>query len=180
MPFPPVTLIATVLIFAAVQYLNGGFKKGPRDPALTPEGMWVLYNPRLGTVCLVIMAVIGLGMLLLGCLCFADIGFGQGGVVFLFFLTGAGIIALGFLFKGLADKHRLCYDQRRVIQYHPFRQPVEMEWWEIVEYHCDSRFIRLKSAGGRKITIDCTYDGFWEFGRMVAEKSMEQYRSREL
>ena len=174
----PVTLLASVLILVAVQYLNGVFKKGPRNPALTPDGMWVLLNPRQGMVCLVMMVVIGLGMLFLGCLCFADIGFGQGGVVFLFFLMGAGIIALGFLFKALADKHRLCYDQRRIIRYHPFLPPVEMEWWEIVEYNCNPRFIRLKSAGGQRISIDCTYDGFGEFSKMVAEKIAQQLQSR--
>ena len=147
----PVTLLASVLILVAVQYLNGGFKKGPRNPALTPDWMGVLLNPRQGMVCLVMI---------------------------LFFLMGAGIIALGFLFKALADKHRLCYDQRRIIRYHPFLPPVEMEWWEIVEYNCNPRFIRLKSAGGQRISIDCTYDGFGEFSKMVAEKIAQQLQGR--
>ena len=177
MPFP-VSLLATVLIFVAVQYMNGGFKPGPRTAGQTPDGMWVLFNPRLGVVCLVVMGIIGLGMLLLGCLCFADIGFGQGGVAFLFFLMGAGIIGLGFLLQQLAGKHRLCYDHRRIIQYHPFLPPVEMEWWEIVEYHCTTRLIRLKSAGGQRISIDCTYNGFGEFSKMVAEKIAQQLPNR--
>ena len=174
----PTALIAAVLIALVIPYMNGGFQKGPRAPAQTPEGMWVLSNPRLGVVCLGMMVAIGLGMLFLGCLCFADIGFGQGGVVFLFLLMGAGCIALGFLFKKLADQHRVCYDRRRVIQYRPLGRPVEMEWWEIVECRQDARFIRLKSAGGRRITVDCTYDGFGDFARLAAEKSAEEYQAR--
>ena len=165
------TVITIVLVFAAVRYMNGG-KRG--QPAYTPEGMRVLYNPRLGNVAFIIMAVIGAFMLFFGVLCFQDIGFGQGGVVFLFLLVGAGAVGLGFLFKKLSDGNRICFDDRRVIRQWGTGSRVEMEWWEVVEYSCDPRKTFLIAADGRRINVDFTYDGFEDLVQMIQEKVVNQ------
>lgn len=162
------TVLTIILVFIAVRYMNGGGKKG--QPAYTPEGMRLLYNPRLGIVAFAIMAVIGAFMLFFGVLCFNDIGFGQGGVVFLFLLVGAGAIGLGFLFKTLSDRNRILFDDRRVIQQRALGNRVEMEWWEVVEYSCDPRKTFLTAADGRKITVDFTYDGIDDFIQMIQMK----------
>lgn len=167
-------IISTVLIILAVRYMTGGGKGGKGAPAYTPDGMRVLHNPRLGNVALAIMGVLGLFMLFFGVLCFQDIGFGQGGVVFLFLLMGAGCIALGFFFKWLNGRNRVCFDERRVIQYRAIGTKTELEWWEITRYSLDPRKTWLAAIDGRKISLDYTYNGLDDLVQMIQQKVIPQ------
>jgi len=165
------TLVFTIVVVSlAVGYRNGNNKKGRRAPGLTPDGMWLLYNPRTGNLMVVIFGLMAAFLLFFGVLCYNDIGFGQGGVVFLFFLTGGGLLALGFFFKWLSDRNRICFDERRIIQYRAVGRPIEMEWWEVMEYSCNPQRTYLISADGRRINVDFTYDGFDELIQMIQEK----------
>ena len=124
----------------------------------------------LGLVALLLMVVMG-GMILgLGVLCFWDIGFGQGGVVMLFMALGVGLILLGFFFRHLNDRNRVCFDEERVIRYKAIGAPVEILWAEVTTYNCDPRRTFLAAMDGRKITVDYTYSGLGEFVEMIQRK----------
>jgi len=163
------SILIVVLVAAAIHYMTGS--PGRRSaPVFTPEGMRVLQNKRLGVVVLLIFIALGGFFLFFGVLCWQDIGTGQGGVVFLFFGAGAVCVLLGFLLKWCCDRSRVCFDEKRIIQYRAIGRPVEMEWWEVMEYSCDPQKTFLVSADRRRIQLDYTYDGLPELVAMIQEK----------
>ncbi len=57
-----------------------------------------------------------------------------------------------------------------MIQYRAVGKPVEMEWWEVVEYSCNPQRVFLASADRRKIRVDATFSGLPELVEMIQEK----------
>lgn len=163
------TILTIALIFLATSYMYGNGKKAS-SAVYTPEGMRVLQNRRTGVVVLVIFWAIAAFFLFFGVLCWQDIGMGQGGVVLLFFGMGGFFVFLGLLARWLSDRNRVCFDEKRVIQYRAFGKPVEMEWWEVTEYSCNPQRTCLVAADRRKIRLDATYDGLPELVAMIQEK----------
>lgn len=163
------TILTIALVFLATSYMYGNGKKAS-SAVYTPEGMRMLQNRRIGVVMLVIFWAIAAFFLFFGVLCWQDIGMGQGGVVLLFFGMGGLFIFLGLLARWLSDRNRVCFDEKRVIQYRAFGKPVEMEWWEVTEYSCNPQRTYLVAADRRKIRLDATYDGLPELVEMIQEK----------
>ena len=163
------TIITIVLVLLATSYMYGNGKK-PGPAVYTPEGMRLLQNRRVGVVMLVILWAIAAFFLFFGVLCWQDIGLGQGGVVLLFFGMGVFFILLGLLARWLSDRNRVCFDDKRVIRYRAVGKPVEMEWWEVVEYSCNPQRVFLASADRRKIRVDATFSGLPELVEMIQEK----------
>lgn len=163
------TFLTILLVAVAIRYMTGGARKRA-GAALSPDGMRVLQNKRIGWVILAIFLVMGGFFLFFGVLCWEDIGMGQGGVVLLFFGMGGGCVLFGVLMKTLSDRNRICFDERRIIQYRALGKPVEMEWWEVMEYSCNPQRTYLVSADRRRISTDYTYDGHQELVEMIQEK----------
>lgn len=162
-------IITCVIVGIVTSFMTNNARNHPAA-AVTQDGMRVLQNKRLGLVALLLMVVMG-GMILgLGVLCFLDIGFGQGGVVMLFMALGVGMILLGFFFRHLNDRNRVCFDEERVIRYKAIGAPVEILWAEVTTYNCDPRRTFLAAMDGRKITVDYTYSGLGEFVEMIQRK----------
>lgn len=161
------TAAIVVLVLVTTRYMTGNSRKNPS--AQIEDGMRVLQNKRIGIMAMVVMIVIGLMVCGLGVLCFADIGFGQGGVVVLFFALGIGLILLGFLFRRLSNRNRVCFDEERVIRYHPFLKPVEIRWDEVTSYSCNPMKTFIATGDGRKITIDYTFSGVQELVERIQQ-----------
>lgn len=158
--------ITCALVAIATGYLTGNARKNTAA-ARTADGMRVLRNKRLGIVALIMMVVIGAALMGLGVLCFLDIGLGQGGIVMAFFGLGAGMIALGFLFRKLNDRNCVCFDEEKVIRYRAIGAPVQIFWSEVTSYGCDPRRTFIAAADGRRITADYTFDGLQELVEMI-------------
>lgn len=159
--------ITIALVLLVTRYLYGS---GKEAAVYTPEGMRLLQNRRIGLVMLGLLWAIAAFFLFFGVLCWQDIGMGQGGVVLLFFGMGGFFLLLGLLAKWLSDRNRVCFDEKRVIRYRAIGKPVEMEWWEVVEYSCKPQQIFLASADRRKIRVDATFSGLPELVEMIQEK----------
>lgn len=166
---PASTIVTVVLVTLMMGFIAAGAKKHPQAYQ-GEDGMRVLCSPRMGTVLFLICFLLGLFIAGLGVLCFLDIGFGQGGVVFAFFGLGLALSLFGLLAKWAWNKNRVCFDDQRVIRYRAVGKPVEIAWSEVASYSCNPQKTFLKTIDGRKIMVDYTYSGRDEFIEMIQWK----------